>query len=81
MNQQALPFTREAFLAMFGAYNQAVWPLQILAYLLAIVAVVLSIEPFFRWSDRLIVAILAAFWLWIGGVFFMSYQRVESCSR
>ncbi len=76
MNSQALPFTREAFLAMFAAYNQAVWPLQILAYALAICAAVLAIRPFVRWSDRLIVAILAAFWLWIGGVFFMSYQRV-----
>jgi hypothetical protein len=76
MNPQGLPFTGEAFLAMFGVYNEAVWPLQILAYALAIVAVVLSIKPFLRWSDRLIAAILAAFWLWIGGVFFMIYQRV-----
>ena len=76
MNQQGLPFTREAFLAMFGAYNQAVWPLQILAYALAIGVVVLSIKPLLGWSDRLIAAILAAFWLWIGGVFFMGYQRV-----
>jgi hypothetical protein len=75
MNQQALPFTRDAFLAMFGRYNEAVWPVQILAYTLAILAVVLSIKPFLRGSDRVIAAILAAFWLWIGGVFFMIYQR------
>ena len=76
MNQQTLPFSREDFLAMFGAYNQAIWPLHLVAYALAIVAVVMAIHPFIRWSDRLVVAILAAFWLWIGGVFFMGYQRV-----
>jgi uncharacterized protein DUF6064 len=76
MSQQALPFTREAFLAMFGAYNQAIWPLQIVAYALAVFVVVLAIKPLVRWSDQLIAAILAAFWIWIGGVFFMSYQRV-----
>jgi hypothetical protein len=26
-----LPFTREQFLGMFEAYNQAIWPVQILA--------------------------------------------------
>lgn len=76
MNQQTLPFTREDFLAMFSAYNQAIWPLHLVAYALAIVVVVAAIHPFVRWSDRLVAAILAAFWLWIGGVFFMGYQRV-----
>jgi Family of unknown function (DUF6064) len=76
MNSQALPFIREEFLAMFAAYNQAVWPLHIVAYGLAVLAVILAIKPFLRRSDRLIAAILAAFWLWIGGVFFLSYQRV-----
>jgi hypothetical protein len=75
MNPQALPFTREAFLAMFGSYNQAIWPLQVLGYGLALAAVALAIRPF-GISDRLIATILAAFWLWIGGVFFLSYQRV-----
>lgn len=76
MNQQTLPFTREDFLAMFAAYNQAIWPLHLVAYALAIVAVVAAIHPFIRWSDRLVTATLAAFWLWIGGVFFMGYQRI-----
>jgi predicted tellurium resistance membrane protein TerC len=76
VNPQSLPFTREAFIAMFATYNEAIWPLQILAYALAIVSVVLAIKPFVRWSDRLVAAILAAFWLWIGAVFFIRYQRV-----
>ena len=74
MSSQGLPFTREAFLAMFGAYNQAIWPLQVVAYALAIVAVVLAVRHV-RASDRLIAGILGVFWLWIGGVFFVGYQR------
>ena len=31
-----LPFTREQFFAVFAAYNEAVWPVQYLAYLLAL---------------------------------------------
>jgi hypothetical protein len=75
MNPQSLPFTREAFLAMFGAYNQAIWPLQVVAYVLAITSVALAIRPA-RASDRLIAAILAIYWLWIGSVFFLGYQRL-----
>jgi hypothetical protein len=75
MNPQALPFTREAFLATFAAYNQAIWPLQVLAYALALAAVAVAVRLFGA-SDRLIAAILAVFWLWIGGVFFLGYQRV-----
>jgi hypothetical protein len=79
MNPQALPFTREAFLAMFGAYNQAIWPMHIVAFALAITAVALAIWRF-QGSDRVISAILAAFWLWVGGVFFLGYQRVLDTS-
>jgi hypothetical protein len=32
-----LPFTPEAFLQVFAAYNQAVWPAQVFLYLLAVV--------------------------------------------
>jgi hypothetical protein len=75
MNPQALPFTREAFLATFAAYDQAIWPLQFLTYALALAAVAVAIRPFGA-SDRLIAAILAVLWFWIGGVFFLGYQRV-----
>src|SRR5690349_6074455 len=74
MDPRTLPFTREAFLAMFGAYNQAIWPLQVVAYGLALGAIALALWPTRR-SHRLIAAILAVFWLWVGGVFFLGYQR------
>ena len=40
-----LPFTREQFLAVFVAYNEAVWPAQLLAYFLGILMVVFILWP------------------------------------
>lgn len=44
--------------------NQLTWPGQILLYILAVVAVGLAIRQRTEYSDRLIVVILAFFWLW-----------------
>jgi hypothetical protein len=74
MNSANLPFTRDQFLGMFEAYNQAIWPAQLLAYVLGISAVALVIwRP--RGSDRLIVGILAAFWAWLGAAFLLIAMR------
>jgi hypothetical protein len=60
-----LPFTSEQFLAVFVAYNEAIWPIQIAAYLLGAIAVALLFwNP--PGADRIIVAIVAAMWLWTG---------------
>lgn len=60
-----LPFTSEQFLAVFVAYNEAIWPIQIAAYLLGVIAVALLFwNP--PGADRIIVAIVAAMWLWTG---------------
>jgi hypothetical protein len=68
-----LPFTRDQFIAVFAAYNQAVWPVQLLAYLLGLVIVVLLLRPSPRRS-RFIAAGLGVMWAWTGlvyhGVFF-----------
>jgi hypothetical protein len=60
-----LPFTRDEFFAVFASYNNAVAPLQLLLLALGITAVVLALRPT-RWSDRVIGAILATLWLWMG---------------
>lgn len=60
-----LPFTREQFLSVFVAYNDAVWPAPVLAYLLGlgmVVALVRRQAP----SDRILGAGLAAMWIWTG---------------
>jgi hypothetical protein len=73
-----LPFSRDQFLAVFVAYNDAIWPAQVAAYLLGAVAVALALRPA-AWSGRVVAAILAAMWLWTGiayhVVFFTAINR------
>ncbi len=40
-----LPFTREQFMAVFAEYNLAVWPVQVVAYALAVGLVVAVLRP------------------------------------
>jgi hypothetical protein len=70
-----LPFTTEQFLAVFERYNLAIWPLQTVAYALGLVTVVLAFRPVWA-SDRIIYAILAFFWLWMGAVYHLAYFSV-----
>jgi len=60
-----LPFTREQFFGVFAAYNTAVWPAQVVAYLLglAVVAALLRPTPL---GHRLVAGVLAAMWIWTG---------------
>jgi hypothetical protein len=65
-------FTLEQFLEMMARYNLTFWPLQLVAYGLGIVAVLLAIRPTGH-SGRIISSILALFWLWVGFVFNLAY--------
>lgn len=67
-----LPFAIEQFLQVFRDYNTAIFPLQILFYLLALVVVVLSIKKI-RSADNFINSILAFFWLWMGVVYHLVF--------
>jgi hypothetical protein len=69
-----LPFTTEQFLTVFEQYNLAIWPMQLVAYALGLGAVWLAIKPV-RHSDRVIGAILAFFWLWMGAVYHLLFFR------
>jgi hypothetical protein len=60
-----LPFTSEQFFAVFVNYNNAIWPIQIAAYLLGCFAVALLFGKT-REGDRVIAGILAVMWLWTG---------------
>lgn len=60
-----LPFTREQFFGVFAAYNAAVWPVQVVAYLLGLAAVVVLLRPS-PWGHRLGTGVLAAMWIWTG---------------
>jgi len=63
-----LPFTSVEFFDVFASYNNALWPLQIVAYVLGVVALGLLFWPS-QVGDRVISAILAAMWLWNGIVY------------
>jgi hypothetical protein len=67
-----LLFSPRTYYRTIELYNQAIWPAQLvgLAIGLAIVALVVSNR---RHRDRIIAALLAACWLWIGWAFL--YQR------
>jgi hypothetical protein len=53
---------------VFARYNQAIWPAQVVAYVLGLAAVLLAIKhP--RYSGRVISGVLAAYWLWAGVVY------------
>ena len=53
------------FLDIFAEYNVAIWPMQVVAYLLGVVAIFLVIRKT-GYSNRVISMILAFYWLWVG---------------
>jgi hypothetical protein len=67
-----LPFTVEQFFDVFGTYNRAIWPAQILAYILGIIAVILAFRRS-KNSSKIIFGILSLFWMWIG-IFYHIYH-------
>lgn len=74
-----LPFTREQFLGVFADYNTAVWPAQVVAYLLGLAAVAALLRPSPS-RHRMVAGVLAAMWTWTGvayqGVFFARINPV-----
>jgi len=66
------PFSIEQFLEVFQSYNLAIWPAQLVAYVLGILAVVLVFRKT-RYGDFIISVVLAIFWLWMGGVYHLAF--------
>lgn len=60
--------TLEQLLDAFAIYNQSIWPAQVIAYLLSLVALLPLLRPS-RSATRLTTAVLAFCWLWIGLMF------------
>lgn len=60
-----LPFTRREFLEVFAGYNEAIWPYQIAATAVGVIAVALLFRRV-SWADRTISAILAVIWATTG---------------
>jgi len=62
--------TEEQLLGVFASYNAQIRPLQIVAYLLGIVGFVLAFKKG-NFSNRMIPAILAFFWIWVSLMFWL----------
>jgi hypothetical protein len=67
-----IPFTVEQFLEVFKNYNLAIWPIQIIAYVIGAIALILAVKKTGQ-SDRIISGILSVFWLWMGIVYHIMY--------
>lgn len=73
----ALPFTVSQFFAVFAQYNAAIWPLQIVAYGLGVLAVIAlwRREPL---SDPVILSVLAIMWALNGiGYHFLFFAEIS----
>ena len=67
-----LSFKTSEFFPVLEQYNQDFWPLQVLAFVLALAIVLLSVKNT-KWKTRVIFSLLAFFWLWTGLVFCLLY--------
>ena len=67
-----LPFTIDQFLGVFEHYNQAIWPMHIVAYILGIAVIILAAKET-RYSNQMISVALACFWGWMGIVYHLMY--------
>lgn len=67
-----LPFTVDQFFSVFAAYNSAIWPAQIAAYVLGAAALwaILAARP---WAGRAVAAILAILWAWNGLAYHLAF--------
>ena len=72
-----LPFSTEQFFQVFAAYNAAIWPAQILAYGLGLLAMAGAVRPGLV-SDRVASASLASMWLLTGVAYhWLHFARVN----
>ena len=62
------PFSTEEFFSVFKIYNETVFPLQIIFYLVAIYCIYLLFRSI-NIRNRIIAGILSFFWLWIGIIY------------
>lgn len=67
-----MPFTSEQFFNVFSQYNTAVWPMQIVFYLLGLIALLAAVWKF-RFSNRVTTMILAFFWVWMGSIYHLTH--------
>lgn len=67
-----IPFTTEQFLNVFKNYNEAVFPSQVMLYLLSFIAIYFALKPTSK-SGSIVSGLLAFFWLWMGIVYHLIF--------
>lgn len=67
-----IKFTLEEFMAMMADYNKAIWPLQIVVYLITIAILVLLFMKV-RHTGKILAAWLGILWIWVGIAFDFIY--------
>jgi len=66
------PFTTEEFFSVFEKYNHSIFPVQIILFLLCVLALIM-IGSKIKQKDKFVAAILAILWLWIGIVYHVAF--------
>ncbi len=67
-----LPFSIEQFYGVFRAYNQTVWPAQIVLVVLAVITIVMMLRRRAS-SDRIASGLLAFLWIWLGLAYHLAF--------
>ena len=67
-----VPCTLEQFFEVFRNYNETVFPVQVILYLLSVTVIYLTIKRTAK-SDKIISGILAFLWLWMGVVYHLVF--------
>jgi hypothetical protein len=76
-----IPFTVDQFFDVFEVYNRAIWPAQIVAYVLGIAAVCLAARDI-EVRSRIVAGILSVFWAWMGMVYhFIYFSQINPAAR
>lgn len=68
-----LPFTRDAFLELFAAYNRAVWQVLVVAYGLGLTTVFALAQRSIRLRNEMPGAAIGLMWIWTGAVYQWRY--------
>lgn len=76
-----MPFSKADFLRVFAEYNLAIWPLQIVAFVLgAAVIVLLMWRP--RWAGKAVAAVLSVFWMLMAiGYHWLFFAKINPAAK
>lgn len=73
-----LPFTADEFLSVFGMYNRAIWPAQVVVYLAAAGVIGWVLRRPSRNAGLALTALLAFCWVLMGGGYHLGFFRAVS---